>query len=331
MSLAASQYCSAQDLQVGFYANKCIERSGFLGIFSRKYDVERIVADKVRDAYYSSKYRNIVPALLRLQFHDCFVYGCDASILLDGPETEKNAPPNLSVRGYDLIDDIKDEIEKICPGIVSCADIIAMATRDAISLAALRSSREEPFRYDVETGRRDGIVSRGSDIVDLPPPTATASNSIKAFQKKGLTATDMVYLLGGHSVGVTHCNVIEDRLSNFNDTGRPDSTMNQDLVESLNEYCARNPTGQVSLDQGTPSIVDNSFYKQSLYWNKGILKVDQDIVFNEETRRTVVELARDTYKQFNVKFWQAMVKLQRVGVLTYPQGEIRQSCARRVS
>lgn len=107
--------------------------------------------------------------------------------------------------------------------------------------------------------------------------------------------------------------------------------MNQDLVESLNEYCARNPTGQVSLDQGSPSIVDNSFYKQSLYWNKGILKVDQDIVSNEETRRTVVELARDTYKQFNVKFWQAMVKLQRVGVLTYPQGEIRQSCARRAS
>lgn len=81
MGLAASQYCSAQDLQVGFYANKCIVRSGFLGIFSRKYDVERIVADKVRDAYYSSKYRNIVPALLRLQFHDCFVYVSFSSII----------------------------------------------------------------------------------------------------------------------------------------------------------------------------------------------------------------------------------------------------------
>lgn len=57
--------------------------------------------------------------------------GCDASILLDGPYSEKTASPNLSVFGYDLIDQIKVVLESVCPGVVSCADIIIAATRDA--------------------------------------------------------------------------------------------------------------------------------------------------------------------------------------------------------
>lgn len=60
--------------------------------------------------------------------------GCDASILLDGPSSEKTAPPNLSVRGYDIIDKAKAALEKACPGVVSCADIIVAATRDAVAL-----------------------------------------------------------------------------------------------------------------------------------------------------------------------------------------------------
>lgn len=63
--------------------------------------------------------------------------GCDASILLDGSNSEKTAPPNLSVRGYDIIDAAKSAVEAICPGVVSCADIIAMATRDAVFLVSL--------------------------------------------------------------------------------------------------------------------------------------------------------------------------------------------------
>lgn len=62
--------------------------------------------------------------------------GCEASILLDSTANntaEKDAFPNLSLAGFDVIEAIKTEVEKICPGIVSCADILSLVARDAVS------------------------------------------------------------------------------------------------------------------------------------------------------------------------------------------------------
>jgi len=52
---------------------------------------------------------------------------------IDEP-AEKDAVPNLSLRGYQVIDAAKAELENQCPGLVSCADIIALVTRDAIDM-----------------------------------------------------------------------------------------------------------------------------------------------------------------------------------------------------
>lgn len=65
------------------------------------------------------------------------IQGCDGSILLDDTPFftgEKNAAPNVnSVRGFDVIDRIKDAVDAACGGnVVSCADVVAVAARDSV-------------------------------------------------------------------------------------------------------------------------------------------------------------------------------------------------------
>lgn len=64
--------------------------------------------------------------------------GCDASVLLDDTDAlkgEKNALPNKnSLRGFEVIDTIKANLEKACPSTVSCADILTLAAREAVYL-----------------------------------------------------------------------------------------------------------------------------------------------------------------------------------------------------
>ena len=63
-----------------------------------------------------------------------------------GHEAEKEALPNLTIRGFDLIDDIKSALEAACPGIVSCADILVLATRDSVSLVSTYTRNDESIR-----------------------------------------------------------------------------------------------------------------------------------------------------------------------------------------
>ena len=65
------------------------------------------------------------------------VQGCDASVLLDaaeGIDSEKESPPNETLKGFDVIGIIKSELEEACPGVVSCADILVLAARDSVAL-----------------------------------------------------------------------------------------------------------------------------------------------------------------------------------------------------
>jgi len=66
-----------------------------------------------------------------------YLQGCDGSVLLNSTssnQAEKDAFPNLSLRGFQVIDAAKDALEKKCPGVVSCADILALVARDAVSM-----------------------------------------------------------------------------------------------------------------------------------------------------------------------------------------------------
>jgi len=70
--------------------------------------------------------------------------GCDGSLLLDGTSTiqsEKNAFPNInSARGFNVVDNIKTALEKACPGVVSCADILALAAEASVNLVSISPS-----------------------------------------------------------------------------------------------------------------------------------------------------------------------------------------------
>ncbi|CAN6206466.1 unnamed protein product [Urochloa humidicola] len=94
-------------------------------------------------------------SLLRLHFHDCFVQGCDASVLLDSGG-EQGALPNAgSLRGFDVIANIKAQVEAVCKQTVSCADILAVAARD--SVVALGGPS-----WTVPLGRRDSTTGSAS-------------------------------------------------------------------------------------------------------------------------------------------------------------------------
>ncbi|KAG8367952.1 hypothetical protein BUALT_Bualt16G0126100 [Buddleja alternifolia] len=100
-------------------------------------NVSNIVTTVIQQALQSDP--RIGASLIRLHFHDCFVQGCDGSILLDNNngtiQSEKDAAPNTnSTRGFDAVDNIKIVVENACPGVVSCADILALAAESSVSL-----------------------------------------------------------------------------------------------------------------------------------------------------------------------------------------------------
>ncbi|KAJ1416335.1 Secretory peroxidase [Sesbania bispinosa] len=258
-------------------------------------------------------------SLLRLHFHDCFVQGCDASVLLKDTASftgEQNAFPNVnSLRGFDVIDNIKAKLETLCPGVVSCADIVAVAARD--SVAALGGPS-----WLVRLGRRDSTTaSLSAANSDLPSPFLDLNGLIAAFKKKNFSVNEMVALSGAHTIGRGRCSLFRTRIYN-------ESNIDPSFAKLMQANCPRNGgDGNLSpLDITTPDFFDSAYYR-NLVNKKGLFHSDQQLFNGGSTDSKVSEYARYPFL-FRSDFANAMVKMGNLSPLTGTQGQIRKVCSR---
>ncbi|CAL5354457.1 unnamed protein product [Camellia sinensis] len=234
--------------------------------------------------------RQMTASLIRLHFHDCF--GCDASILLDEsatPTSERSAGPNKgSIKGYEVVEAAKSAVKKVCPGVVSCADILAVAARDASVYVGGPS-------WTAKLGRRDSTkASRSLAESDLPSFTSGLGQLIPNFARKGLNARDMVALSGSRTIGQAQCFTFRNRIY---DNG---SNIDAGFASTLNSNLA-------PLDLVTPNSYDNNYFK-NLIQKKGLLPSDQVLFNGGSTDNIVLEYSKNP-STFNSDFALAMIKM----------------------
>ncbi|KDP40039.1 hypothetical protein JCGZ_02037 [Jatropha curcas] len=260
---------------------------------------------------------------LRMHFHDCFVRGCDASVLLDSTPNnaaEKAAAPNLSLGGFEVIDEVKSQLEKECPGVVSCADIVALAARDSVSFQYQR-----PL-WEVLTGRRDGTISRTSEAPsNIPSPLSNFTLLKQSFANKSLTVHDLVVLSGGHTIGIAHCNFFSNRLYNFTGKGDTDPSLNPFYAAFLKTKCRTltDNTTTVPMDPFSPLSFDTTYF-HLLKLNEGLFQSDAALLTDKGSSNIVDELLDPA--KFFTEFAQSMKRLGAIEVLTGSAGQIRKNC-----
>ncbi|CAN4124020.1 unnamed protein product [Withania somnifera] len=290
-------------LQVGFYDDTCP-------------NAEKIIKDGMVRAFGNDS--SIAASIPRLLVHDCLVSGCDASLLLDqtpsGARVEKLATSNgPTVRGFDLIDELKAELEAECPGIVSCTDLLAYLSRDAFVVSGVP-------HYDVPSGRRDGMESLESNVLgNLPLPNDTVDTMIDLFKRKGLNEEELVVLIGAHSIGVAHCFSFRYRLDNPQKAAMVDPR-----IAGVMKFTCTSPMSTVAFDTTTQYKMDSIYYKQ-LVEKRGLLESDVLLSEDPRTKNYIQRFGEDEKGWFN-KLGKAMNKLASIQVLTGDQGQIRKQC-----
>ncbi|AQK70275.1 peroxidase 70 isoform X1 [Zea mays] len=302
--VAAALACGAgAQLSAGFYSSSCPAVHSIV-----RQAMSQAVTNNTRSA----------AAVLRVFFHDCFVNGCDASLLLDDTPTtpgEKGAGPNAggSTVGFDLIDTIKAQVEAACPATVSCADILALTARDGVNLLGGPS-------WAVPLGRRDATFPNSTGAAtDLPGPDSDLAGLVAGFAAKGLSPRDLAALSGAHTVGMARCASFRTRVYCDDNVSPAFAAQQRQACPSADADDALAP-----LDSLTPDQFDNGYYR-SLMAGAGLLHSDQEL-FSNGALDSLVRLYGTNADAFSSDFAASMVKLGNIGPLTGSAGEVRLNC-----
>ncbi|KAF5175847.1 Peroxidase [Thalictrum thalictroides] len=283
--------------------------------------LQTIIRDYLREIFNSDI--GVAAALLRVHFHDCFVQGCDGSVLLAGSASgpgEQQAPPNLTLRAraFVIIEELRNRIHRACGAIVSCSDIAALSARDAVFLSGGPD-------YRVPLGRRDGLnfATVNATLANLPFFGSRVPQLTADFAAKNLDVNDLVALSGGHTIGRGSCGSFVGRLFPTRDP-----TLETTFADNLTRVCPTNTsTGFTPLDVRTPNNFDNQYYVD-LVNRQGLFTSDQDL-FTDNTTAPIVTSFANNQTLFFERFAFSMLKMGMINVTTGAQGEIRTNCSAR--
>ncbi|KAI7737631.1 hypothetical protein M8C21_017065 [Ambrosia artemisiifolia] len=307
-------HADSPPLSIDYYKSSCPNAEAIV-----RKEMECAVLSDLRNA----------ALILRLHFHDCFVQGCDGSVLLDDTFTlqgEKNAPTNLNaLKGFEIIDRIKNKLESECPNTVSCADVLTYAARDATVLVG------GPY-WDVPAGRKDSKTASFSLVEsNIPDANDGLLSIIAKFMYQSLSVTDMVALSGAHTIGMARCTNYRDRIYGDYQTTATMGNIAESHLKTLKATCPAAGGGddnEAAMDYVTPNLFDNSYY-HILLRGEGLLNSDQELyssILGVETRKLVKRYAEDVIAFFE-QFSESMVKLGNItNPETYVDGEVRKNC-----
>ncbi|XP_051132706.1 lignin-forming anionic peroxidase-like [Andrographis paniculata] len=296
---------SAAQLSATFYDSSCPNAAA-------------TVRASIRQAV--SRERRVAASLIRLHFHDCFAQGCDASILLDQTDsiqTEKTVLPNRSLRpqAFAAVDAAKAAVEQACPGVVSCADILTLAARDAAVAVGAPT-------WNVRLGRRDSTGTNPTEAnADIPLGNSNLDRLISSFARKQLSVRDMVALSGAHTLGQAQCFTFRNRIySNRTD-------IDAGFAATRRRQCPQSggDSNLAPLDLVTPNSFDNNYYR-NLVQRRGLLNSDQALFNGSSTDAIVTEYSRNP-QAFASDFGNAMIRMSEISPLVgNGNGIIRRVC-----
>ncbi|XVF10995.1 hypothetical protein REPUB_Repub07fG0230800 [Reevesia pubescens] len=200
---------------------------------------EEIVSREVEIAVLKDP--RMAASLPRLHFHDCFVTGCDASVLLDNYGdiiSEKQAVPNLnSLRGFE---------------------------------------RGGP-RWKVWLGRKDSLKASFDGANQfIPAPNSSLETLIANFNQQGLDIEDLVALSGSHTLGKARCLSFRQRVYDMNIEEKYDKYKRyRTFRRTLRSICPNSGRDNAiaPLDFSTPAKFDNHYFI-NIVEGKGLLGSD---------------------------------------------------------